>query len=55
MKKNYSSPQVQVYPLGAVDTILMTSTTSFDGYLETPQDMDILDDNVLITNQGEIG
>ena len=54
MKKKYNSPELFVYPLGKVDAILMASTTSFDGYLETPQNMDILDETI-IENEGDIG
>ena len=52
MKKNYTSPSLVIYHLDVVVPILAGST--FDGNIETPQDLILGDDNV-ITDEDDIG
>lgn len=44
MKKKYFPPVMRIYTFDTSSTILMVS--GFDGYLETPQDIPILDEEI---------
>ena len=51
MKKKYLPPVMRIFTFDTSTTILTVS--GFDGYLETPQDIPILDDE--IGNSGNVG
>ncbi len=51
MKKNYTSPSLVIYHLDVAVPILAGST--FDGNIETPQDLILGDD--IITTEDDIG
>ena len=51
MKKKYLPPAMRIYTFDTPSTILMVS--GFDGYIETPQDIDIIDNDII--NSGDVG